>query len=75
MARHFAVIMGQLAFTVTLVRCWWHQYDFTANVPEALLVMVLFALLGAVIGGTADWILADSLRQDLTTALELKEKS
>ena len=75
MARHFAVIMGQLAFTVTLVRCWWHRYDFAANVPEALLVMVVFAVLGAAIGGTADWILADSLRQDLNAALERQQKS
>ncbi|MDX1962554.1 MAG: hypothetical protein SFX18_05330 [Pirellulales bacterium] len=69
MARQYAVILGLLAFTVTMARSLWHYADGLANVWMALGWMAGFACLGAIVGGLADWMLGDALRRELSQAL------
>jgi membrane protein YqaA with SNARE-associated domain len=50
------------------------QYDFAANVWLALVMLVIFASLGAAIGGLTDWILGDTLRYELASQMSAAPK-
>ena len=75
LARHFAVLLGVLAFTVTQVRAMVHGYDFAANAWQGLTAMVILAAIGGALGGIAELILGDSLRIELTAAMAEKQNA
>jgi membrane protein YqaA with SNARE-associated domain len=64
MARQYAVILGMLAFSVVQFRAMWHRFDMTANLWQGIIAMMIFATVGAVIGGVAEWILGQELRRE-----------
>lgn len=69
MARQYAAILGLLAFVVIQARCVWQSYDLAANLLTALAAMAIFAVVGAMVGGTANWSLGETLRRELTAEM------
>jgi membrane protein YqaA with SNARE-associated domain len=74
MARQYAAILGMLAFFVQQARTLWHGSNFAGNVMTGIVVAAIFALMGAVIGGVADYILGDTLRQELQLRINAKNQ-
>jgi len=71
--RTYAGILGFLAFCTTLARGGFAGGDARATVQTACLHMVVFAMVGFVIGQVATWVIEDSLRSRLAYELAAKE--
>lgn len=69
MARTYAGILGYLAMAVTLLRGALHGAGFEGSVAQGLVAMVIMALVGAVVGGVAQWTVDESVRTSLEKQL------
>ena len=72
MARIYAGILGLLAFAAVITRGVVHAGAPAATTWEAVTSLFAFAAIGYVIGRTAQWIIDDSVRGQLTTQLQSK---
>ncbi len=72
MARIYCGILGLLSFLTTLVRGWIHGGDAESILRTAWLNLLLFGIIGLVIGWIAGRIVEESVNARL--AAELSEK-
>ena len=72
MARIYAGILGLLAFAAVMARGIVHAAAPAATIWQAVTSLFAFAAIGYAIGRTAQWIIEDSLRGQLTNQLQNK---
>jgi tetrahydromethanopterin S-methyltransferase subunit C len=65
MARTYAGVLGSLAFFAVLARSVIHTVPAEAAIEQAIIGLMLFAVIGAVVGQLAGWIVDDSVRTRL----------
>lgn len=65
MGRTYAGVLGTLAFATTSVRGLIHGAGFQSTVMTAIGWLITFAVIGAVVGELAAWIVTDSIRSRL----------
>jgi len=70
MARSYAGVIGLLAFTVVIARNMLHDGSMTSSVQQALVCMVVYALIGGVVGRVAQFIVDDLVRSELAEAMK-----
>jgi hypothetical protein len=66
----FASIMGLLGMVVVLLRAMIHGGSLDATAPKAVIGMLLFSVVGAIVGGIAKWTVDDSVRLQLKKELD-----
>ena len=62
MGRTYAGVLGPLAFVTVVARGLVHAGPVEATIQQATVCLFLFALIGCLIGNTAEWIVNDSVR-------------
>ncbi|MEX2138834.1 MAG: hypothetical protein WD894_06205 [Pirellulales bacterium] len=72
MARIYAGILGLLAFAAVMARGIVHGGAPGAIIWQAVASLFAFAALGYAIGRTAQWVIDDSVRGQLTSQLQNK---
>ncbi len=65
MARQFAAVLGLLAFAALMLRGALVGAGLEATMVRAVTSLAAFAAIGAVVGGLAQWILDDTVREQL----------
>ena len=65
MGRTYAGVLGTLAFATTVVRGLIHSGGFGSTMATAIAHLIVFAVIGGMIGELAEWIVADSIRSSL----------
>lgn len=65
MARTYAGVLGSLAFFAVAARSVVRAVPAVAAVEQATVCLILFAVIGAVVGQLAGWIVDDSVRSRL----------
>ena len=73
MARLYAGVLGLLAFLTSIIRGMAHGCGAESALWTACLGMALFAMVGAVIGGLARWIVEDAVNSRLAAELAARE--
>jgi len=68
MARRYAAALGLIAFAVTMVRGIVMDGTWEATVGEGVIVLVAFAVAGAIAGQVAELIVADVARNRKRTS-------
>lgn len=66
MARIYAAVMSLLAMVVTLLRAIKEQAGFDGTITSALVWMVIFGLIGFVVGAIAQATVDESVVRSLT---------
>lgn len=74
MGRHFAGILGLIAFLVVLTRGFVRGAGVSGTLEQALWLMFGFAFLGFILGSVAEWMVAESVRSRLEAEMEAHEK-
>ena len=69
MSRIYAGILGPLAMTVAICRGWLASGGVEGTLSSAILYLLLFAILGAVLGHIAQATIDDSVRAGLEQQL------
>ena len=72
MARIYAGILGLLAFAAVMTRGVVQAAEPAATIWQAVLSLFAFAVIGYAIGRTAQWVIDDSVRGQLTSQLQNK---
>jgi hypothetical protein len=75
MARIYAGILGLLAFATVVARGVAHQISPNPTIWQACVMLFVFAAVGYLIGGTARWLVDDSVRGQLASQLAAKPPS
>ena len=75
MVRLFASIMGLLGMVVMLLRAMIHGSSLDAIAPKAIIGMLAFSVVGAVVGAIAKWTVDDSVRMQLKRELDAMSDS
>ena len=68
-------ILGLLAFATMMARGVVHGGSASATIWQAAVSLFAFAAIGYAIGRTAQWVIDDSVRGQLTSQLEKKPSS
>ncbi len=74
MARIYCGILGLLAFLTTLIRGWIHGGDTESILRTAWLSLLLFSVIGLVIGWIAARIVEESVNARLAAELAAKSE-
>ena len=72
MARIYCGILGLLSFLTTLIRGWIHGGDSESILRSAWLSLLLFSVIGLVIGWIAGKIVEESVNTRLAAELAAK---
>ena len=72
--RQFAGILGTAAFTITIVNGLAAGADAATALPRAAAMLIVFTLLGAIVGRTAMWMVEEGVSARLHEALAEKSK-
>jgi hypothetical protein len=72
MARIYAGILGLLAFAAVMARGVVHGGSAGATTWQAIVSLFAFATIGYCVGRTAQWVIDDSVRGQLTSQLQNK---
>ena len=75
MARIYAGILGLLAFATVMARGVVHGGSANATIWQAAMSLFVFAAIGYTIGRTAQWVIDDSVRGELTSQLQRQPSS
>ncbi len=75
MVRLFASIMGLLGMVVMLLRALIHGASLDATAPQAIVGLLVFSVVGAVVGVIAKGTVDDSVRLQLKKELEAMSDS
>jgi membrane protein YqaA with SNARE-associated domain len=75
MGRHYAGILGSLAFVAILLRSLLHGGGAETSIEQALWWMAGFAAIGFVVGQLAEWIVGDSVRSRLQIELAAEQNT
>lgn len=70
LARQYAVIMGSLAMTVTIVRAVKEMQPADSALWAAMGLMLIFAVLGLAVGWLADAVIVESVRAQAEAQLQ-----
>lgn len=70
MARQYGAILGLLAFSAVLFRCWLHGAGLSTGAPAALAAMVCGAICGLTLGAIAEQTVTQSVRGSLDQLLK-----
>ncbi len=70
MVRLFASIMGLLGMVVMLLRALLHGGSLDATAPKAIVGLLAFSIVGAIVGAIAKWTVDDSVRLQLKKELD-----
>jgi hypothetical protein len=70
MARQYGGILGLLAFSAVLFRCWLHGAGLATGAPAALAAMVCGAVCGLILGAIAEQTVTQSVRAKLDQLLK-----
>lgn len=73
MGRHFAGILGLLAFLVVLVRGWVRGAGVEGTVEQAMWLLFGFGFLGYLAGSVAERVVAESVRSRLEAEMKARE--
>jgi hypothetical protein len=65
MARTYAGVLGSLAFFTVLAQAVLRAVPTEAAIDLAIVCLIAFAVIGAVVGQLAGWIVDDSVRSRL----------
>ena len=69
MGRIYAGVLGSLAFLTVLARSLVHTGGAESSIGQAIVCLLVFALIGGVLGQLAGWIVDDSVRSRLAAEL------
>lgn len=69
MARTYAGILGYLALAVTLLRGALHGAGLEGSLWQGLTAMAVMAVVGAFVGGVAQWTVDEAVRVSLDRQL------
>ena len=75
MARLYAGILGLLAFLTILVRGMLHGGSPESVLWSAWCSLVVFMLIGGVLGWMAGWIVEDTIRNQFALAMTARRKA
>ncbi len=75
MAQTYCGILGLVAFLTTLARGWIHGGDVQSTMWNGWLNLLLFSIVGVVIGWIAESIVDDSVNARLAAQMTAKTKS
>ena len=73
MGRSYAGILGSLAFLTTVIRGWIAGAGAEQTLFQAALSMLTLAVIGAIVGALAGWIVKDSVETKIAAELEAQE--
>lgn len=73
MGRSYAGILGLVAFLVVVARAVLNGAQPGSTLYQAWLGLLTFAVIGFVIGKTAEWIIDDSLRTRVLAELDARQ--
>ena len=74
MGRHYAGILGLLAFHTIVMRGLVHGAGVESTLIAAAFHLFLFAFVGYIVGQLAGWLVLDSVRANLA-AIEVRRDS
>jgi hypothetical protein len=69
MGRAYAGVLGTLAFLTVLVRCVARSVPVEATIGQAITCLIIFAVIGSVVGQLAGWMVDDSVRSQLMSEM------
>lgn len=69
MGRAYAGVLGTLAFLTVLVRCVVRSVPVEATIGQAMACLIVFAVIGSVVGQLAGWIMDESVRSRLMSEM------
>jgi hypothetical protein len=75
MGRVYAAILGSLAMAVMICRGWLDSSGVEGTLTQATISLVLFAIVGAILGHLAQTTLDESVRATLQQQLAYQEKA
>ena len=75
MGRHYAGVLGPLAFFTVAVRGLMHSAGVEATLLSAAIQLFLFAFIGYVVGQLADWVVFESVRDKIAVEIEARQPS
>jgi hypothetical protein len=75
MGRRYAAVLGLLAFAAVLVRGTIAGGALESTLGHAILCLMVFTILGAILGRVAQWIVEDAIRAQLTAELAERQES
>lgn len=75
MGRHYAAVLGCLAFTVMVARGIVHGGGVVGTIEMALWSLAGFAILGFVAGNLGDFIVAEAVRSRFEAEIKAHEKT
>lgn len=75
MGRVYAGILGPLAMAVVICRGWLASGGVETTLSSAIAVLILFSLVGAIIGHLAQTTIDESVRMSLQDQLMRLEKN
>ncbi len=70
MGRHYAGVLGPLAFFTIAVRGLMHGAGVQSTLLSAAIQLFLFAFVGYVVGELADWVVFDSVRDKVAAEID-----
>jgi hypothetical protein len=74
-ARIYSGILGLVAFLTTLVRGWIHGDDTQSILWTGWISLLLFSIIGLVVGRIAGWIVEESVSARLAAELYASEEN
>jgi outer membrane lipoprotein SlyB len=74
MGRRYAAVLGLLAFAAVLVRGTLAGGALESTLGHAIFCLLVFTILGAIIGRVAQWIVEDAIRAQLTVELAERQE-
>ena len=75
LARIYAEILGLTAFTVVLLRAIGHGADLEAAAWSALAALVLWGIVGCLVGAIADRVVTEGVQAQLLSQLKQRAGS
>jgi hypothetical protein len=71
--RHYAGVLGPLAFFTIAVRGLMHGAGVQSTLLSAAIQLFLFAFVGYVVGQLAGWVVFDSVREKVAAEIEAQQ--
>lgn len=72
MGRAYAGVLAPLALIMMIARGLLHGGDVEQILPGAIVAFWVFLFLGLAIGRLAEWLVDQSIREDLARQIEIK---
>jgi hypothetical protein len=73
MARRYAAALGLLAFTAVLIRAAVSNAAWTPALSQAIECLIVFTIVGAIVGWVAEQIIDDALRTSISEEIATQQ--